>query len=65
MQNERNFPAYMSVEPTIEIKDDKILAAMRKKRNLPELLSAMKQLGNKKIPWLNEYSLAINAAPNS
>ncbi len=50
---------------TIEIKDGKVLALMKKKRNLPELLSAMNQLSNKKIPWLNKYSLAINAATNS
>ena len=38
----------------IEIMDDQILVKMKKKRNLPALLSAMDKFKDLRIPWLND-----------
>jgi hypothetical protein len=38
----------------IEIMDVQILVKMKKKRNLPALLSAMDKFKDLRIPWLND-----------
>ena len=37
----------------------------QKKRDLPGLLTAMKQFKGMDIPWLSDYSLIIEAASNT
>lgn len=50
---------------SISISDNAIVASMKKKRNLPELLTRMNQLGDVKIPWLDGRELKITAASNT
>lgn len=49
---------------SVEIKnnDTKARVLMKKKRNLPQLLSAMNQINNKKISWLKNFKLDFCAA---
>lgn len=46
----------------IERKNKNIVALMKKKRNLPGLLTAMKGFDMISVPWLNRHSLTIGAA---
>jgi len=51
---------------SIAIKEDgSVIAKMKKKRNLPELITAMNAFKDKKIPWLNDNRLVIEAASNT
>ena len=47
------------------IKNDEVCVFMKKKRNLPELLTAMNKFKKIKIPWIKNKSLIIAAANNS
>ncbi|MEA1898337.1 MAG: transposase [Bacteroidota bacterium] len=49
----------------VEIKNGALSAYMKKKRNLPELLTAMQNFQNIKINWLQNFCFEIKAASNS
>ena len=49
----------------IEIDEKNITVKMKKKRNLPAILSAMEDFKNIKIPYLNNRTLSIEGATRS
>lgn len=59
------YEKFINNNGNIEIKDGNAVVFMKKKRNLPELLSAMKRLEKIKIPWLGGRALTITAASNT
>ena len=46
----------------VQITDKNIIINLKKKRNLPAILTAMQQFQNCKIPWLSNYNLIFQAA---
>lgn len=46
----------------VEIRDDKILVKMKKKRNLPALLSEMEKFKDLRFPWMNNKRLIFSGA---
>jgi transposase len=50
---------------SVEIKDGNISVSMKKKRNLPELLTAAQKFQYTKLNWLKNFSLEIKAASNT
>ena len=50
---------------SIAVKNGNIVVALKKKRNLPALMTAIKNFGAIKIPWLNDFNLNICAASNT
>jgi transposase len=50
---------------SVEIKAGNICLTMKKKRNLPELLTATQKFQNVKLNWLKNLSLEIKAASNT
>jgi len=42
-----------------------ITISLKKKRNMPELLTTMHKFEPIKVPWLDSYQLVIEAASNS
>ncbi len=46
----------------VEITDDQILVKMKKKRNLPALLSAMDKFRDLRIPWLDDKKIVFLGA---
>ena len=59
------YEKFVNNSGNIEIKNDNALVYMKKKRNLPELLSAMKKFEKIKVPWLGGHALTITAASNT
>jgi len=59
------YEKFINNNGSIEIKDGNVVVFMKKKRNLPELLSAMKEFEKIKIPWLDDRALTITAASNT
>ena len=50
---------------SVSIQNKEIVVSMKKKRNLPELLTAMSHFNPMNIPWLGKQKLTINAASNT
>lgn len=50
---------------SISINGNEVIATMKKKRNLPELLTRMHQRGDVNVPWLGRCKLSIEAASNT
>ena len=46
----------------VEIRDDKILVKMKKKRNLPALLSEMEKFKDLRFPWMDNKRLIFSGA---
>ena len=59
------YEKFINNNGNIEIKDNNALVYMKKKRNLPELLSAMKKFEKIKVPWLGGRTLTVTAASNT
>lgn len=59
------YEKFINNNGNIEIHSDNIFVNMKKKRNLPELLSAMKTFEGIKVPWLNQCKITIGAASNT
>lgn len=61
MSDVRLFEKFISNSGEIEIHDDKIDVKLKKKRNLPALLTAMEKYQNLKISWFNNKILKFSA----
>lgn len=59
------YEKFINNNGSVEISRDSALVFMKKKRNLPELLTAMKKLEKIKVPWLGGRTLTITAASNT
>ncbi len=59
------YEKFINNNGNVEIQNGNILVSMKKKRNLPGLLTAMKRFEKIKIPWLTDYHLTIDAASNT
>ena len=59
------YEKFINNNGNIEINRNSALVSMKKKRNLPELLTAMKKLEKIKVPWLGDRTLTITAASNT
>ena len=49
----------------VEIVDNKIIVKLKKKRNLPLLLTELQRFQNIPVPWLNGYQLIFDALSTS
>lgn len=56
---------YNNGSVSVNVEDETLLVSMKKKRNMPELLTTMHKFSKIKIPWLNNYKLVIEAASNT
>ena len=59
------YEKFINNNGSIEINHDSALISMKKKRNLPELLTAMKKFEKIKVPWFGDRTLTITAASNT
>lgn len=59
------YEKFINNNGSIEINHSSALVSMKKKRNLPELLTAMEKFEKIKIPWLGGRSLTVTAASNT
>lgn len=59
------YEKFVNNNGSIEINNISALVSMKKKRNLPELLTAMKRFEKIKVPWLGGRALTIAAASNT
>ncbi|CAL7961922.1 DDE_Tnp_1 domain-containing protein [Gammaproteobacteria bacterium] len=59
------YEKFINNNGSIEINRGDALVSMKKKRNLPELLTAMKRFEKIKVPWLGDRALTITAASNT
>lgn len=63
LSDERIFEKFISNSGSVEITSDKIIAELKKKRDLPQLIEMMKNNTNINYQWLN--NLKINFMPSS
>jgi len=61
----RLFEKFIANSGEIEIEKDAIQIKLKKKRNLPALLTSMSQFENVKIPWLKNKSLIFSGLSHS
>lgn len=61
----RLYEKFISNSGVIEIRDEKIDVKMKKKRNLPELLTVMQQNEDVKLSWMNNKYIAFSGLPYS
>jgi transposase len=59
------YEKFINNNGNVEIQNGNILVLMKKKRNLPALLTTMKKFEKIKIPWISDYRLTISAASNT
>jgi transposase len=59
------YEKFINNNGSIEINHSSALVSMKKKRNLPELLTAMKRFEKIKVPWFDGRALTITAASNT
>ena len=59
------YEKFVNNNGSVEINHGSALVSMKKKRNLPELLTAMKRFEKIKVPWLGGRALTIAAASNT
>lgn len=59
------YEKFINNNGSIEINRNSALVSMKKKRNLPELLTAMKRFEKIKVPWLGGRTITITAASNT
>ena len=62
---EKLYDKFISNAGQVKIDDDTINVLMKKKRHLPAMLSAMKQLVPCKISWIADKKINISAATHS
>lgn len=56
---------YNSGHVDVDDANKRVVVSLKKKRNLPGLLTAMGRFAETKIPWLNHYKFVLEAASNS
>ncbi|MBU4306499.1 MAG: hypothetical protein KKB32_01525, partial [Acidobacteria bacterium] len=61
----RLFEKFIANSGEIEIEKDAIQIKLKKKRNLPALLTSMSQFDTLKIPWLKNKSLIFSGLSHS
>jgi len=59
------YEKFINNNGSVEIKNNNIIVQMKKKRNLPELLTALKEFEGIKVPWLRQQIFSICAASNT
>lgn len=59
------YEKFINNNGNVEISDGGIVVKMKKKRNLPELLTALKKFDGINVPWLGQQMITICAASNT
>ncbi len=60
--SETLFEKFLCNSGEVEITDDEIQVRMKKKRNLPALLSEMEKFSAVRIPWMNNKKLVFSGS---
>lgn len=60
--SETLFVKFLCNSGEVEITGDEIQVRMKKKRNLPALLSEMEKFNDVRIPWMNNNKLVFSGA---